>query len=46
MPTTLPSSVQETLGDPAAADLVRWLDENFDQRTVHPDERPDREGAP
>ena len=38
MPPTLPSSVQETLGDPAADDLARWLDENFDQRTVHPDE--------
>ena len=38
MPTTLPSSVQETLGDPAADDFARWLDENFDQRTVHPKE--------
>ena len=38
MPTTLPPSVQETLGDPAADDFARWLDENFDQRTVHPKE--------
>ena len=38
MPTPLPQSVQETLGDPTADDLARWLDENFDQRTVHPDE--------
>ena len=37
-PTPLPPSVRETLGDPAADDLARWLDENFDQRTVHPDE--------
>ena len=34
MPTPLPQSVQETLGDPAADDFARWLDENFDQRTV------------
>ena len=34
MPTPLPQSVQETLGDPTADDLARWLDENFDQRTV------------
>ena len=34
MPTPLPQSVRETLGDPTADDLARWLDENFDQRTV------------
>ena len=34
MPTPLPQSVQETLGDPAADDFARWLEENFDQRTV------------
>ena len=38
MPTTLPQSVQETLGEQAAGDFARWLDENFEQRTVHRDE--------
>lgn len=44
MPTTLPASVRETLGEEAAGDFARWLDGTLQQRTVHRDERPDREG--
>ena len=38
MPTTLPSSVQETLGDPAAADFARWLETYVEERAVMRDE--------
>ena len=46
MPTPLPPSVQETLGDPAAGDFARWLETYVEERAVVRDERPDREGAP
>ena len=45
MPTTLPASVRDTLGEEAAGDFARWLDETLQQRTVERDERPDREGG-
>ena len=45
MPTPLPPSVQETLGDPAADDFARWLETYVEERAVMRDERPDREGG-
>ena len=45
MPTPLPPSVQETLGDPAAGDFARWLETYVEERAVARDERPDREGG-
>ena len=38
MPTTLPPSVQETLGEQAATDLARWLDEYVQENAVERDE--------
>ena len=38
MPPTLPSSVQETLGDPAADDFARWLETYVEERAVMRDE--------
>jgi tetrahydromethanopterin S-methyltransferase subunit G len=38
MPTTLPASVRDTLGEEAAVDFARWLDETLQQRTVKRDE--------
>jgi len=38
MPTSLPPSVREHFGEPVAEDFARWLDETFQQRTVHRDE--------
>ena len=38
MPTTLPASVRETLGEEAAGDFARWLDETLQQRAVERDE--------
>ena len=38
MPTTLPPSVQETLGDPAADDFARWLETYVEERAVMRDE--------
>ena len=38
MPTPLPPSVQETLGDPAAGDFARWLETYVEERTVVRDE--------
>ena len=38
MPTTLPPSVQETLGDPAADDFARWLETYVEERAVGRDE--------
>ena len=34
MPTPLPQSVQETLGDPAAGDSARWLKTYVEERAV------------
>ena len=45
MPTPLPPSVQETLGDPAAGDFARWLETYVEERAVMRGERPDREGG-
>ena len=38
MPTPLPPSVQETLGDPAAGDFARWLETYVEERAVMRDE--------
>ena len=38
MPTTLPKSVREHLGEEAAADLSRWFAENLSQNVVLRDE--------
>jgi DNA anti-recombination protein RmuC len=38
MPTILPASVRETLGEEAAGDFARWLDETLQQRAVERDE--------
>lgn len=38
MPTSLPPSVREHLGEEVADDLARWLDETFQQRAVQRDE--------
>jgi tetrahydromethanopterin S-methyltransferase subunit G len=38
MPTPLPPSVQETLGDPAAGDFARWLETYVEERAVVRDE--------
>ena len=38
MPTTLPPSVQETLGEQAATDFARWLDEYVQEHAVERDE--------
>ena len=38
MPTPLPPSVQETLGDPAAGDFARWLETYVEERAVVQDE--------
>ena len=38
MPTTLPASVRDTLGEEAAVDFARWLDETLQQRTIKRDE--------
>ena len=38
MPTPLPPSVQETLGDPAADDFARWLETYVEERAVMRDE--------
>ena len=38
MPTPFPESVRATLGDEGAEDLVRWLDNYLQERTVHRDE--------
>jgi len=38
MPTSLPESVRETWGEPAADDCARWLDEYVQDRAVTRDE--------
>ena len=38
MPTTLPPSVQETLGEQAATDFARWLDEYVQENAVERNE--------
>jgi chromosome segregation ATPase len=45
MPTPFPESVRATLGEKGAEDLIRWLDDYLQERAVHRDERPDREGG-
>jgi len=38
MPPSLPESVRESWGDPAADDFARWLDEYMQDRAVTRDE--------
>lgn len=38
MPTPFPESVRTTLGEKGVEDLVRWLDDYLQERTVHRDE--------
>jgi predicted nuclease with TOPRIM domain len=38
MPSTLPRNVREAWGEEVADDFAGWLDQNFQERTVHRDE--------
>ena len=38
MPSTLPRSVRDALGEQAAEDFASWFDQSIQQRTVHRDE--------